>query len=962
MKTHILSLIVCFALSISANLKAQDSGNISGTVVDAESGETLIGVNVVIEGTTKGTSSDLDGNYSIRNVETGTYTLIVSYVSFQRQVITGVEVSIGETLKLDITLQQETETLEDVIVTAEAILNNEAGLLRHRQKSISFSDAISAENISNAGAGNAAAAMTKVTGASVVDGKYIFIRGLGDRYTSTQLNGLELPTADPDKKSFQLDLFPSNLLENIVTLKTFTPDKPGNFSGGLVDIKTKGIPEGFFFSVSAKQGFNESASQKNILLGEKNSSDWIGYDNGYRDAPDIVEGRSNEDFPNDVEARFSPEAAEELDEIAKSFNTSFLPEYSQAGLNQSYSIGIGNRHDFSENVKLGYSLSYSYGMNYSAYENGRNSRYELLGQYEDTNSLSPNLDLVDSKGTQSVDAGLLGSVGLILGNSNRINFSYLNTQSGENSGRYLHGFWEQFNSDDIEYRSRVNQYTERNLSSYQLSGKHTFQELNNLQVHWKTAIQQNGQEEPDLRFIASEARYLYDENHSPIDTLYGNSRSQFPRPARLFRELNESKFSGTLDVTIPVDLFTQTLALKVGALYEATDRSFAERRYEYLQGRNFDLNQLESEEAFLNQTGIIGYDNADRPMVGNYIVSATTNRSSYDANQGINAFYGMVDIDIFEKLKLATGFRYEITDLETISRDSTLSDGDRFGRIDQSDLLPSILLIYSINDNMNFRAAATKTLARPTFRELAPYVSFDFVGDNLFRGNANLERTLITNYDVRWEFYPSPTEVFSLSAFYKNIENPIERVLRFDIAEKAESVQNVEKGRVAGIEVEARKNLGSFADFLSPFQLTANVTYVESEVNIPEQELIQVRQTQDNPELTRSLTGQSPYLVNLDLSYLNPKAGINSNVSFNNFGDRLSKITLGSAPNIYERSYSTLNYNITKAFGKHFSLSFSASNLLNPDVTYSQIFKGEEYIYQQYKTGRSFSFGVKYDF
>ncbi len=242
-KTHIISALVCFALSISFQLKAQDTGTLSGTVVDAESGETLIGVNIVIEGTTIGTSTDLDGRYSIRDIEAGTYTIIASYVSFQRQTITGVEINAGEVTTLDLTLQPETEELEDVVVTAGAILNNEAGLLRQRQKSIAFSDAISAESISRSGAGDAASAMSKVTGATVVGGKYVHVRGLGGRYSSTHMNGIELPSSDPNKKSFQMDLIPSNLLDNIVTLKTFTPDKPGNFSGGIVDIGTKSFPE-----------------------------------------------------------------------------------------------------------------------------------------------------------------------------------------------------------------------------------------------------------------------------------------------------------------------------------------------------------------------------------------------------------------------------------------------------------------------------------------------------------------------------------------------------------------------------------------------------------------------------------------------------------------------------------------------------------------------------------------------
>ncbi|MCG8372056.1 MAG: carboxypeptidase-like regulatory domain-containing protein, partial [Balneolales bacterium] len=249
-----LSFVI--ALFFTINLLAQSQGRITGTVVDGETGETLIGVNVVIEGSIQGTATDIDGRYTIRNIEPGTYTVVVSYLSFTTQKITGVVIGAGETVTLDVALQPETELLEEIVVTADVVLNNEAGLLRQRQKSIAFSDAISSQFISKSGAGDAASALTKVTGASVVGGKYVYVRGLGDRYSSIQMNGVELPSTNPDRKTFQLDLIPSGLLENINTVKTFTPDKPGSFSGGIVDINTKDFPEELQFSLGTSFNYN----------------------------------------------------------------------------------------------------------------------------------------------------------------------------------------------------------------------------------------------------------------------------------------------------------------------------------------------------------------------------------------------------------------------------------------------------------------------------------------------------------------------------------------------------------------------------------------------------------------------------------------------------------------------------------------------------------------------------------
>lgn len=969
MKKDIFFIALFLVGVFSSALRAQNTGTVTGIVVDAETGETLVGVNVVLDGTIKGTATDIDGRYTIRNIEPGTYTLVVSYLSFSTQKITEVVVGEGSTVTLDVALLPETELLEEIVVTADVVLNNEAGLLRQRQKAISFSDAISAEHISNSGSGDAAGAMAKVTGASIVDGKYVYVRGLGDRYTSTQLNGLELPTSDPDKKSFQLDLLPANLLDNIVTLKTFTPDKPGNFSGGLVDVSTKSIPEHFFVNISVKQGYNTSVSFNDILLGEKSKTDWLGFDSGYRSIPDLVNSIPADEIPNAVEVRNNPGKADTLNALIHSFNSTFLPGTSTAGINQSYSIGFGNRHDLGNRTQLGYSLNYSYGMNYSGYSEGNYGRFELLGQFEESSELSPNMNLEDQQGTQTVDWGVLGTVGLIMGSSGKLNFNYLRTQSGENSGRYLHGYWEQLNqpAEIKELRSFVNQYKQRDLASYQLTGKHNLSGLGNIQIDWNTGYQINGQEQPDTRIVSMDARFLFDEETGALEnTLISNGTSQHPRPSRFYRDLEETKWTGTLDVTVPIELPAQTVKLKIGGLYETTDRSFTEKRFEYDQrsaqiSTSFYVPQdFDSEEGYLNQLGILGYAENGRPQIGHYLKIATTDRSAYDANQDIYAWYGMFEINLLDPLKLATGVRYETTELNTASRDTTLLDTDRFGKIEVSDVLPSVILIYTLSDKSNLRGAVTRTLARPTFREMTPYISFDFAGDNLFRGNANLERTLITNYDLRWEIYPTPGELFTISGFYKLIENPIERVLRFDISEKAESVQNVEDAIVLGTEFEMRKNLGFLGEVFMPLQLITNLTLVYSQVDIPEAELIQIRETQENPETTRALTGQSPYIVNVDLSYMNPELGLSSNISFNKFGDRLSRISQGSAPDIYERSYSSLNLNINKKLGRFLSVNFSAGNLLNPLVKYSQEFKGQEYIYQQYRNGRTFTFGVKY--
>ncbi len=953
MKTRILSALVCFALSFSVNLKAQKTGSVTGTVVDAETGETLIGVNVVLQGTSIGTSTNIDGQYTIRNVEPGSYTLEVSYISFQKQTITGVEVNAGQATRLDLTLQPETEELEDVIITAEAILDNEAGLLRQRQKSISFSDAISAESISSSGSGDAAGALKKVVGASVVDGKYVFIRGLGDRYTSTHLNGSELPSADPNRKSFQLDIFPSNLLENIVTLKTFTPDKPGNFSGGLVDIATKDFPEQFSFQASASTGFNTKSTFTDLVIGAPGSTDYLGFDSGKRGVPKQVQEfiKSEKEFPTLRDTRNDPKAAETLDRLSKAFNNEFRPREQYGVMDQSYGISIGNQVPFLGN-DLGYTASFSYSQGYSGYNDGVVSRYDLVGNFYDSEQLFRRLDVTDIKGQRTVDWGGMATVSYRLSDAHKVSARFLRTQSGTGAGRYLEGF--QYDIPNALFQTRVVKYTERSLRSFQLSGKSYFENFLNTTIEWKASNATNIQDEPDLRYFTTQV-----DTFPSGAILHSSPTNNFQRPGRFYRNLEESNRSVGVDVTIPFNSFNGGGGnIKLGGNLVDVDRDFREQRFDfYTDTRNFTLNDVEGNvDAFFDSLGILGYSNNGRPQFGNYVQNASTPRSNYDATRRVSAAYLMTELPVTDWFRLIGGVRFEQADIEVISQDTSLDAGS----ISNSDFLPSVNGIFSVTENMNIRAAYTKTVARPTFRELAPYITFDFVGGLLFQGNENLKRTMITNYDLRWELFTGPGEILAVSGFYKEMKNPLERVIRTDIGNDALSIQNVEEGRVYGLELEARRNLRFLTEALRHFSLAANYTLVRSYVDIPELELLVIRNAKPDAEDTRELQGQSPFLFNLDLGYSNPAIEFNSSVSYNYFGDRLGIISEGATPDIYERGYGSLNFTSNKTIADHFELSFKVSNILDPYIIQSQFFNGDEYFYQRYKRGRTFSLGIKY--
>ncbi|MEX1277081.1 MAG: carboxypeptidase-like regulatory domain-containing protein, partial [Bacteroidota bacterium] len=640
-------LIILVSIATGPDVHAQPPSNakIVGSVIDAETGEAIVGANVFIEGTGMGAASDIDGKFVMTNVAPGTYTIVVSVISYAKQRITDVEVQHGQTVKLDITLHVASIELQEVVVTAKLLANQEATTLIMRQRAVALSDAISMELISRSGSSNAADAMTKVTGASVVGGKYVYIRGLGERYSNTHLNGSELPSSDPDKKSFQMDLLPTNLLDNIVTIKSFTPDKPGNFSGGIVDIGTASYPEKFTFRFSTSQSVNSTSSwNQNFLTYRGGSQDWLGYDDGTRGLPQAVKDPKLI-IPDATVARTNPAIAAQLDEISKSFKPEMSAVRSTAPINQKYSISLGDQTQLFGGA-LGLLGSISYSRDYSYYENGTVGRWKLTGHVDQNDDLSRLIDLSDAKGTDEAQWGGLVTVNYKPARHHELGANFVYTQSGESVSRYMHGLWpEQLASETAFFETRVLQYTERNLQSYQLRGKHFVNSFLNSTIEWTATRSRSAQDEPDGRFFSN--NYSDQVLGGRDTTIYSISPSIYPRPARYFRNLIEDNSILTVELSVPVQQWVGLSGrMKFGTSFNEKEREFRERRFEYRQAPGTTYSG--DPEAFFSHanTGIIGYDSVrSRYIFGNYIASAPDARGGdYEGYEKIIAFFGMAEI------------------------------------------------------------------------------------------------------------------------------------------------------------------------------------------------------------------------------------------------------------------------------------------------------------------------------
>ncbi|MEE4310574.1 MAG: TonB-dependent receptor [candidate division KSB1 bacterium] len=939
-----ITFILVIGLSGTA-LFGQSKGKIAGNLVDSETGMALIYANVRIDGTMMGAASDLEGNYMISAVPPGVYTLIIQYMGYTETKITDVQVIAGDVTKVNASIKPEVLQAEEVVVTAKALRNTESVLLKDRQRAIAVSDAISAEAISKAGSGNAAEAMKQVTGASVVDGKYVYVRGLGDRYTSTQLNGAEIPSNDPYKRAGSVDLIPSNLIDNIVAVKTFTPDKQGNFSGGTVDIRTKDFPEELNIKFSASTSYNTQTTFSDNAIGyEGGARDWLGMDDGTRAIPDGVD-----DIPS---PEWDPALLDQIINQSRAFNPQMAPEKIKPGLNQSYSFSIGNQIQFL-NKPLGFLGSLSYSNGSSSYNDGEYNAWSLGSSQQQ--ELGQIFSLNDTKTSKEVLWGGLLKTTYKLNPNNILGLDFIYNVNGESTARQLIGEYDYDKLDAVDdiYESTVLEYKERTLTSLQFHGDHHFARLFGSKLSWKANLANSKQNEPDLRYFTN---YMTIDGEERNVGLFTNLPS-----TRLFRELDQQNQEFSLDYEIPYRQWSgRKGSFKIGGFYSDKERNFTERSYLYnYEGgykgdpdAYFDPTNIrwDSTSLTLGNTTYYGYD------IKLYLKNGEVGANDYNGTETISAAYAMIDLPILSRLRFIGGARFEKTDIDLVSLDERKADG----KIETSDVLPSLNLIYQLRPDMNLRASATRTLARPNFRELAPYAAFDFAAGFTHIGNPDLKRTLINNFDLRWEWFSRPGEIYAVSMFYKDFSNPIEEAFIIEAVNREITWINVDQAITMGVEFELRKNLDVVHHTLSNFSLGTNLSFVESEVDIPAKELEIMRL--NNPDMPgkRELEGQSPYLVNLNLNYENRANGLSGSVYYNVFGERLSEVNKNGQPFVYEQPVNTVNLNLDWQFMEDMNLKFAVNNLLNEDYKKTQVFKGKEYIFTRFTRGRTFSLGIGY--
>ena len=930
----LLVLSIVFAsYEVSAdNHETQQGIKITGIVVDSDTELPVAAVTIRVADSQIRTTTDETGAFSLE-LPVGTYKIHASAPFYNTYVVPDLKIKVGETPeRLRVLLVPQVVKLDAIKMPVQLSQASERGLLEQRMRSSRIEDSISTEEISRLPASSAGDAIKRVTGVSIVGGRYVFVRGLGERYSNTLLNNVEIPSPEPNRRVVPMDIFPASLLASLQTVKTFSPDQPGGFAGGSVQVFTKDFPEALTMSLSMSTGFNTQATGEEGLIYPGGDFDFLGFDDGSRQLPNIIEDRAA-DVPIRERGRFTPAGftPAEIQEFGQSFENVWSPERQALPINQGYKFSLGNSNTIF-GKQFGYLGVISYGNSHSYDRQVRNAFRIGLNE-----TLSPVTSYDVERTGNEVEWGTVLNTSLRFSPAHRTSLRTLFTHTAEDETRT----WEGFNADrNTDMRSTRLRYVERQLFSGQLAGTHNFNfgepaleapEQPDVSMEWRLTYSRAARDEPDTR------ENIYEDRGDGTYTFRDVTQSG----SRFFFDLEDDEYNARADWKVRVG--TEGL-FKFGGLLRDRARTFDVRRFRFLPADQVDatVNLSESPEILFQSQNIA-------PRVFE-LRESTRSTDNYLADHNIYSGYMMLDLPLSAKWQVMTGVRLESSAQEVTTYDPFAATRKEINaNLETLDWLPGLNVTYRLTERMNLRLAASRTITRPDFRELAPFEFTDFVGGRTILGNPDLERTQIDNFDFRWETFPQIGGILAVSAFYKRFQKPIEQIVQPQ-AEVRITYENAEGAHNYGLEIEARQNLGVLTDALSKFSINTNAALISSQVVLPEDVGIQTSSE-------RPLQGQCPYIVNISVGFEDPNWGISSAVAYNIFGRRLSEVGNHGVPDVYEQPRGQLDVSFSRTVANHFKFSVSAKNLLNPYVHY----KIGEATYLEYKLGRSFSFGISYN-
>ena len=905
-------------------------GTIKGNVSDKITGELLFGVTVMLDGTATGTNTDFDGNFSIK-VKAGTYKVNVSSFSHEPLFVENVTVSAGGTNDLGkIQLSSSSQQLDAVVIKVKKLVNTEAAVLEMKKDAVNVTEVISQETFKKIGDTDAASSMKRVSGVSVSGGKYVYVRGLGDRYNKTMLNGLEIPGLDPDRNSIQMDIFPTNLIDNIMVHKSFTPELPADFTGGIIDIATKSIPETKKGNISLSTSYNPNFHFNNDYLTYTGSkTDFLGYDDGTRAIPattnipffsDALGSEKDKTRYQDILSRFNPELA--------AFKEKSFMDYSVGG-------DYGTMYKMKK-FSIGYIVALSYKNTTEFYKDAEFNRFGLASD-PSVNELEKRFTQKGNYGVNNVLISAMGGIVLKVKNSS-YKINALQLQNGESKAGIFDFFSTNQGAEFFGFQHNL-EYSERSIRNFLLEGHHAKSDSSKWNINWKLSPTFSKINDPDIRFTRYEDRGTY-----------FNISTESGFPVRIWREMNETDFAGTLDFIRNFTFKGEKAKIKFGAASTYKQRDFIIRNFN-LNIRDLEVtgdpNELFTEANLWPVNGNINQGTTYEA------VFLPVNPNQFDANNIYAAAYASSELNWTKKLKTIIGLRTEKFVQRYTGRDQVgLNILNNDIVLDDLDLFPSVNFVYSLKEKQNFRFSYSKTIARPSFKELSFAEIFDpitgrtFIG-GLFRDandiagieywDGDLKSTDIHNLDLRWEIFQKDAQTISISAFYKKFLNPIE-IVQFATQAGAFQPRNVGDGQIIGAEIDLRQQLTFISKKLSNLTFNVNFTYTDSRIEMSKTEYdSRVENARDGQEIKkyRQMAGQAPFLINAGFAYNGGEKGFwngfETGIYYNVQGSTLQYVGIVDRPDVYASPFHSLNLNSSKTFGKdkRMKVGLKISNLLN---------------------------------
>ena len=891
--------VLFFILFLTLSAMTVVAGTIKGTVTDKQTREPLTGATIQIAGTTQGTVADVDGNYSL-DVNNGTYTLAIKYVGYKDIIINNVKAGKSD-LILNFELESDAQALGEVSVVARKNLEGERALQMERRKATLAIENLGSKEMSLKGIGNVEEGVKKITGISVADAGQLIVRGLGDRYSTTTLNGLPIASPNPDNKLIPLDLFPSSTVQNITVSKVYNAEAFADYSGAHIDINTKENITEDFFNIGFNTGGKFNTLGKDNYRMNRNGSLFrtSGVDQAALNMP-------LSEFDNYVKTR-------------NIFDTSFavkkkssLPDFS-GNLGFGKNIGIGNQ-------TLSILASASAG---NSFQNMDNAFYKTL---EATGSVQDNF-AYDSY-AQELKLAALGHIGYTLRRHDRIGYTFFYARNATDTYQRREGI----DAEDHELTGSNNITHIYSLQNHQLDGVHSFGGREQWELTWGGSYSKTGSEEPDRRQV------MYIKNDNGALSLFKLNRQE---TMRYFGSLDEEEWNGNLAMRWK---WNENNFLKLGVNYKNKSRDYKATRFYYnLNKIDPVITDIYDTDGFLNQENI-----AD----GNVVVQRVMQpKDSYRAGNDIYSGYLLTDFYPVPSLLVNLGVRYEISRQWV---DYATDGGDWYAErrnLDKNDLFPTLNLKYTVNDANSIRFSASRTGPRPSFIEMAPFLYQESYGSAQIRGNNELQNGYNYNFDLRYEHFGKNGDMISLTAYFKYLDSPIERIQALQGGATLHSFQNADNGMAGGMEVELRKQL------MKDLRLGANISYMYTNVKLPE------GGAYTNKE--RPLQGASPILANADLTY-SPRFGeerqLNLALLYTLQGSRIHAVGVSKLGDIKQQTLHTLNFSAGYDINSHFSLKLLVNDLLNRAVIFKQEVPstGEEVEVERYKKGANLEIGFSY--